>query len=148
MTPDQDYELPYIPPKTIFPSPSDEDLFVPFMNRFYELFANVINQKDWRYFTMPIGSTASNIPNMATFGAFLLCVSGESDGMPTGVWALSKSTSTIAGEGLTPLSFQEGSVGDWAGILLTVTSTASNYQIAHNAAGIIGNFNFRFIGTI
>ncbi len=132
---------------TICPSPSNEPLFIPYFNRLYENIALAVNARDFIQFTAPITDKALNVPNMANFGAFLLCVSGATTGMPAYVWALTKADESQAGVGLTALTSQVGTVAPWIAATLTLTSTGTNYQINHSVAKTIGNFNFRFIGT-
>ncbi len=143
------YDLPLT---TIIPSPSDEDLFLPYLTRLYEDIATVVNQKDNTYYTIPIGTTAMAIPNVPNFGAYLICVAGTEDGMPTTTYSLTKANSTANGVA-TNLSRQAGTtiggVTTWNGVNLTIASSATNFTIVHNAAaGTIGNFNVRFIGTM
>ena len=142
-------ELPFLPPNTIVPSPVDqEDIFIQYLNRLYEDIAFAVNQKDFTFFTIPVTTTASDIPNLPNFGAYFVAVSGVDSGMPAATWALTKSDAGVAGLGLTPIISQAGTVAPWVGFDLAITSTAFNYQIAHNAASTVeGNFNIRIIGT-
>jgi hypothetical protein len=135
--------LPSLPPNTIVPE--NEDLFIPYLNRLYEDIAFTVNNKDNTYFQIAISSTPANIPNLPNFGSFVICVSGTLSGLPTLTISLSKSDAALAGA-LLALTSQGGS-GPWAGITLTVTATATNYQISHNRAGVTGNFNIRILGT-
>lgn len=142
-----------LPPNTIVPE--DEDLFIPYLNRLYEDISFAVNERDASYFPIPITSTASDIPNIPNFGAFVLCVSGESsekDGsgnpigwLPTLTVSLCKSDATAAGS-IAVLGSQAGT-GTWAANTLTVTSTDTNFRIAHNRVGKTGNFNIRILGT-
>jgi hypothetical protein len=132
---------------TICPSPSADNLFIPYFNRLYENIALSVNARDFIYFTAPITDKATNIPNMANFGAFLLCVSGATTGMPAYVWALTKADQSAAGVGFVALTSQVGTVAPWVAATLTISSTGTNFQIRHSVAATIGNFNFRFIGT-
>lgn len=147
-----DFTLPYLPPNTIVPSPNDENLFIPYLNRLYEEIALVMNQKDFRFFTIPIGTTAVSIPNIANSGAFIICISGTEDGMPAATYSMIKTNSTVAGT-VSQIQVQSGTtIGTdttWNGVKLLLGSTASNFTIVHNAAsGTIGNFNIKFIGTM
>lgn len=132
-----------LPPNTIVPE--DEDLFLPYLNRLYEDIAFAVNARDNSYFPIAITSTAANIPNMPNFGAFVLCVSGVDSTLPTLNVSLCKASATGAGS-IAVLGSQVGT-GAWAGNAVTVTTTASNFQIAHNRAGVSGNFNIRILGT-
>lgn len=132
-----------LPPNTIVPE--DEDLFLPYLNRLYEDIAFAVNARDNSYFPIPITDTASNISNIPNFGAFILCVSGEDSTLPTLNVSLCKASATVAGS-IAVLGSQVGTAA-WAGNALTVTSTATNFQIAHNRAGVSGNFNIRILGT-
>lgn len=131
--------------------PSDPQLFDQYFIRLYEQISLAVNAKDFSFFTIPITTTPVNITNVANFGAFTICVSGEkvyTDGgyLPTLVVALAKSSIAVAGT-IAVLTSQVGTGTAWAGSALTITSTGTNYQIAHNAAGLTGNFNIRIIGT-
>lgn len=137
------YEFPFLPTTTVIPS--NEDLFIPYQNRVYEELAQAINERDNSYFPWPITSTASNVPNVPNFGAFIICISGELSGLPTLTASLCKADATAAGS-VAVLGSQAGT-GAWAGNVLTITSTASNFQVAHNRTGVTGNFNIRVIGT-
>lgn len=134
---------PILPPNTIVPE--NEDLFVPYLNRLYEDIASAVNSKDPKYYPMAITSTAQNILNCPNFGSFLIMVSGVDSTLPTLTASICKASSALAGA-ITPIGFQVGT-GAWAGNALTITSTATNFQIAHNRAGVSGNFNIRLIGT-
>lgn len=134
---------PLLPPNTIVPT--NEDLFVPYLNRLYEDIASAVNSKDPRFYPMAISSTAANILNVPNFGAFIICVSGVDSTLPTITASLCKADSTSAGS-IAVLGSQVGT-GSWAGNALTITSTASNFQIAHDRSGVTGNFNIRLIGT-
>ena len=134
---------PSLPPNTIVPE--NDALFIPYLNRLYEDIAFTVNNKDNIFFEASITSTASNIPNLPNFGAYIICVSGTDSTLPTLTASLCKSTANIAGS-VAVLGSQNGS-GAWAGISLTITSTATNFQIAHNRAGVSGNFNIKTIGT-
>lgn len=142
-----------LPPNTIVPE--NESLFIPYLNRLYEDIALTVNGKDNIYFTAPITSTASNMFNVPNFGAYIVCVSGadadrDSSGniigwLPTINVSLCKSSASASGS-VAVLGSQAGT-GSWAGFTLTVTSTATNFQIAHNNTGVTGNFNINIIGT-
>lgn len=142
---------PSLPPNTIIPE--NEDLFIPYLNRLYEDIAFCVNNKDNNYFPFSITDIAQNIPNLPTFGAFIICVSGSvspnavltTDSLPTITASLCKSYIANAGS-VAVLGSQAGN-GAWAGITLTITSTATNFQIAHNKASTAGNFNIRILGT-
>lgn len=135
--------LPSLPPNTIVPE--DESLFISYLNRLYEEIAFTVNNKDNNYFQIPITSAAANISNLPNFGAFIVCVSGTDSTLPTLTASLCKSSATGAGS-IAVLGSQVGT-GAWAGNALTITSTATNFQIAHNRAAVTGNFNIRIMGT-
>ena len=135
--------LPSLPPNTIVPE--DEYLFIAYLNRLYEEIAFTVNNKDNIFYQIPISSTAANIPNLANFGAFIVCVSGSLTTQPTLTASICKADAG-AGGSIAVLGSQVGT-GAWAGFALTITSTATNFQIAHNNAGVTGNFNIRVIGT-
>jgi hypothetical protein len=135
---------PTLPPNTIVPE--SEDLFVPYLNHLYEDIAYNVNAKDYSFYTIPVTSTATNIPNVPTFGAFIICVSGQTTELPTITASLCKADATASGS-VTPIGSQVGTGTIWAGKALTISSTATNFQIKHDLAGITGNFNIRVIGT-
>ena len=136
-------EQSILPTTTIVPEA--ESLFIPYLNRLYEDIAFTVNDKVNSYFNFAITSTAANIPNLPNFGAFLLMVSGTDSTLPTGTWSLCKSSATSSGS-VAQLGSQAGT-GSWAGFVLTVTSTSTNFQINHNNTGVSGNFNLQIIGT-
>jgi len=137
------YEFASLPTTTIVPT--NEDLFIPYLNRQFEETAYAVNEKDDSYFPWPITSTATNFPNVPNFGAFIVCISGESSTLPTLTASLCKADATASGS-IAVLGSQVGT-GAWAGNALTITSTATNFQVAHNRTGVTGNFNIRVIGT-
>ena len=137
------YEFPFLPTTTVIPE--KDDLFIPYQNRVYEELASAINERDNSYFPWPITSTASNLPNVPNFGAFVICISGETTTLPTLTASLCKADAGAAGS-IAVLGSQVGT-GAWAGNALTITSTATNFQVAHNRTGVTGNFNIRVIGT-
>jgi len=134
---------PSLPPNTIVPE--SEPLFISYLNRLYEDIAFTVNNKVNSFFQAPISNTPTDIPNLPNFGAFLLMVSGTDSTLPTGTWSLTKSSATASGS-VAVLGSQVGTAA-WAGNALTVTSTATNFQIAHNRGGVTGNFNIQIIGT-
>lgn len=136
-------QQPILPPNTIVPE--DDFLFIPYLNRLYDEIALTVNNKDNIYFTAPITDTAANIYNLPNFGAYIICVSGQDTTLPTLTASLCKADATAAGA-IAVLGAQVGT-GAWAGNALTITSTATNFQIAHNRAGVTGNFNIRILGT-
>lgn len=143
-TPNQFIYNAKLPPNTIVPE--DEFLFISYLNRLYEEIAFAVNSKDNNFFPIAISSVPADIPNLSRFGAFIACVSGADSTLPTATWSLCKSDATAAGV-VTPIGFQAGT-GAWAGNVLTITSTATNFQIAHNRAAVTGAFSIRIIGTI
>jgi len=134
---------PLLPPNTIVPT--NEDLFVPYLNRLYEDIASAVNSKDPNFYPMAISSTAQNILNVPNFGAFIICVSGINSTLPTITASLCKADATAAGS-IAVLGSLVGT-GAWAGNALHITSTATNFQIRHDSAGVTGIFNIRLIGT-
>jgi len=141
-----DVQLPFLPPNTIVPSPVDqEDIYIQYFNRLYEDIALAINAKDFNFFTIPISDVAKNIPNMANFGSFIICVSGVQSDQPTQTVSLVKSDRIAVGV-VNILGTQAGT-NAWAGNNIIVTSTADNFQIRHDRAGVTASFNIRIIGT-
>jgi len=136
-------KLPSLPPNTIVPE--NDSLFIPYLNRLYEDIAFAVNNKDNIFFQIPITDTAADIPNLPNFGAYIVCVSGTDSTLPTLTASLCKADATASGS-VAVLGSQVGT-GAWAGNALTITSTATNFQIAHNRAGVTGNFNIRIMGT-
>lgn len=137
------YDFPQLPSTNIVPE--SPDLLEPFLNAMYEDIASSVNLKDNIYFPMAITSTAQNIVNAPNFGAYIICVSGVDSTLPTLTASLCKADMTASGS-IAALGSQVGT-GAWAGNALTITSTATNFQIAHNRTGVSGNFNIRLIGT-
>ncbi len=137
------FDFPHLPTTTVVPSKND--LFVPYFNRTYEEIAFAVNFKDNNFYPMAITSTAQNILNVPNFGAFIICVSGEDSTLPTLTASLCKADATASGS-IAVLGSQVGT-GAWAGNALTITSTATNFQIKHDRTGVTGNFNLRVIGT-
>lgn len=135
--------IPGLPVSTIVPE--NEELYIPYFNSLYENVASIVNNKDDKYFQMAVTSTAQNIPVLPLFGAYIICVSGQDTTLPTLTASLCKSDAAGAGS-IATLGSQLGT-GAWAGNALTITSTATNFQIAHNRSGIVGNFNIKVIGT-
>lgn len=137
--------FPYLPPRTIVPNPVDDtENFMYFINRFYEDAAESINVRKAPYFQIQISTTAQNIPFLPRFGAFILCVSGEVSSQPVKTYSLVKADQTAAGQ-IDVLGTQAGT-GAWAGFDITITSTTTNFQIAHNGSQT-ATFNIRWIGT-
>jgi hypothetical protein len=135
--------LSTLAPNTIVPE--DWDLYIPYFNTLYEDIANTMNAKDNIYFPMAITSTAQNILLLPNFGSFIICVSGVNSTLPTITASLCKADATSSGS-IAVLGHQAGT-GAWNTNTLTITSTATNFQIAHNNTGVSGNFNVRYIGT-
>jgi len=133
----------FLPPNTIVPE--NVDLFVPYLNRLYEDIAAAVNGRDFRFYPMAITSTPQDILNVPYFGAFIICVSGMETSLPTITASLCKASATATGS-IAILGSQVGT-GAWGGNALTITSTATNFQIAHNRTGVTGSFNIRIIGT-
>jgi len=136
-------QFPTLPTSTVVPL--DENLFIPYFNTLYEDVASAVNYKDNIFYPMAISSTPRNIVDVQNFGAFIICVSGVSSTQPTLTASLCKSDATAAAS-IAVLGQQAGTMA-WAGFVLTITSTASNVQIAHNNTGVTANFNIRVIGT-
>ena len=139
-----------LPGNTIVPDLEPEDVFIQYLTRIYEDIAFAVNNKDNVSFVIPISNIAADIPNVSQFGAFLLCVSGVEDTLPTAIWALCKSNEDAAGTGfVTALTTQAGTgtAGVWLGVTLAITSTATNFQIRHTGT-LTGNFSIRIVSTI
>ena len=137
-------EQPSLPPNTIVPE--NNALFIPYLNRLYEDIAFTVNNKDDDYFQIAITDVASNIPNLPNFGSFIICVSGSVTGLPTITASLTKASASSAGV-IVVLGSQAGTTAPWVAATLTITSTATNFQINHSVAATTGNFNIRIIGT-
>lgn len=137
------YDFPFLPTTNVVPE--SPDLLVPYLNTMYNDIASSVNLKDDIYYPMAITSTAQDIINVPNFGAYIICVSGVTSTLPTLTASLCKADETASGS-VAPLGSQVGT-GAWAGFALTITSTATNFQIAHNNTGVSGNFNIRLIGT-
>ncbi len=139
-----------LPPNTIVPE--DKSLYISYFNRLYEDIAFTVNNKDAVSFPIQITSIPQNIPNLPNFGSYVVAVGPmgrTADGSfpPTLNASLSKSSPSVAGV-IAVLSSQAGQGGGiWGGFVLTITSTATNFQIAHNNTGVTGNFLIRIVGT-
>ena len=155
----ENFQRADLPSSIIWP-PSEEDVAW-FMQRLYDQMASAINSKDFNYFPMAIGSTATPILNMNAFGAYLLCVGGTDkvinpttgvvNWLPSYVFALAKAKDTVAGVIPAALAADPG-VGDiWGGATLSVTTVTLNgqqvYALNHSIAGQTGSFNVRIVGT-
>lgn len=139
--------LPFLPPNTIVPMPADQqDLFVQYFNRLYEDIAFAVNSKEFDYFEMSISDVFVNIPNMNNFGSYIVAVSGVESGMPCATFTLTKPERDQVGLATRPQS-SSPIFGPWATFEILVTSTATNFQIAHNRPGVIANFNINIMGT-
>jgi hypothetical protein len=136
--------LPSLPPNTIVPQ--DDNLFISYLNRLYEDIAFTVNNKDTIYFPIPVTNAVTNITNLPTFGSYIVCVSGESSGLPCTTVALCKASSAASGT-VAVLTSQAGTAAPWIGATVTISSAATNYQINHSVAATTGNFNIRIIGT-
>ncbi len=137
-------EQPSLPPNTIVPE--NDALFIPYLNRLYEDIAFTVNNKDDNFFQIAITDVASDIPNLPNFGSFIICVSGSATGLPTLTASLTKASASNAGT-IAVLGSQAGTTAPWVAATLTITSTATNFQINHSVAATTGNFNIRIIGT-
>lgn len=144
-------ERPFLPSNTVIPE--DPNLFISYLNNIYEQIAFAANQKDWIYYPISITNTAANITNIPNFGSYIVCVSGAdivypatNSGLPCIVAALSKASVSSAGV-VAVITSQAGNIAPWVAATLTISSTATNFQIAHSLAATTGNFNIRVIGT-
>lgn len=135
---------PTLPPNTIVPV--NEDFFVPYLTNLYQDIAYAVNSKDPNFYPMAITNTATNILNVPNFGAFIICVSGSTTGLPTLTASLTKASASGAGV-IAVLGSQVGTIAPWVAATLTITSTGTNFQINHSVAATTGNFNIRIIGT-
>lgn len=137
--------FPNLPPNTIIPE--NEDLYIPYFNQLYEDIAYAVNYKDNNFYSMAITNTAQNIVNVPNFGAFIICISGSASGLPTTTASLNKPDAGIAGN-IIVLDAQNGTSGGFAGAAITISSTATNFQVLQmGGAATTGNFNIRLIGT-
>lgn len=146
-------QLSNLPPNTVVPV--DEGLFIQYLNRLYEDIAFAVNNRDYGFFPISVTDTPQDIPNIPNFGAFIVAVSGgdtitagpvvTGDTLPTATYSLCKSTSTGAGQA-NVLGSQVGT-GSWAGNSILITSTGTNFQIAHDRATEVANFNIRILST-
>lgn len=137
-------QRPSLPPNTIVPE--DKEFFISYFNRIYEDIAFAMNAKDYTFFPATISGTAANIPNIPNYGSYIICISGVDSGLPTLTASLCKSSSAAVGV-INVIGSQAGTAGVWLAATLTITSTATNFQIRHSVAGTSGNFNIRIIGT-
>lgn len=148
-----------LPQSIIWPSNPDD---IPwFMNNLYQSLVQAINLKDFNYYQLAIGTTATPLLNMNNFGSYIVCVSptnkiidqnGAVSWPPTKISALCKTQDELAGTIFDITSQVGAGVAPWAGTVLTFGSTLlANgqviYDIRHNATGKIASFNVRIIGT-
>ena len=132
-----------LPTTTVMPT--SKDLFEPYWTDLYTQIADTINRKDDIFYPVAISDIAQDILNLPRFGTYIVMVSGIESTLPTRSWALCKADATAAGT-IAVLGTQVGT-GAWAGNTLIVTSTATNFQIRHDRAGVTGGFNIRVVGT-
>jgi hypothetical protein len=136
---------PYLPSSTIVPNSKEYYVISQYFTRLYEQIAINVNSRDFIQYPIAVTTTATPIPNLARFGAFLICVSGVDSSAPTLVAALVKSTDNIAGT-VSSIVSQAGS-GAWALKTVTITPNANTFLIQHDRANFTGSFNIRIIGT-
>lgn len=134
----------FLPPNTVMPV--EEDLFDDYLNRLYEDIAFAVNERDFVNFPMAITNTPQPIVNLPNYGAYIICVSGMTSGLPSLTASLCKSDMGIAGS-VAVLGTQAGTVAPWAAATLTITTSATNFLINHSVANTSGNFSIRIIGT-
>jgi hypothetical protein len=106
---------------------------------------DVVRHKKIFSFTQIIDTTARDIMFLDTMGAYTIMVSGVPDTFPTLIAACCKSSSSAPGS-VSSLCDQDGT-GAWAGVALTITSTNSKFQIAHDGA-TSGEFNMVIAGIV
>jgi hypothetical protein len=126
--------------------PEDESLMIPYLTRQFEDISTAVNARDFNFFPMAIGPTAASIINMPTFGSYIICISGVGSGLPCLTASVCKNASTLAAS-IAALGSQAGTATNFVGATLSLTSTASNIQVALVGTTFTGNFNVRFIGT-
>lgn len=122
-----------------------EQLEDPYENlRVMNLINDKVNQKSITSYEMLIDDTARPFPELSAIGAFIITISGIETSLPVGVYAVTKSDNGVAGS-IATLSSQVGT-GSWVGNALTVSSTATAFEVKHNRAGISDNFNVTITG--
>ncbi len=126
--------------------PEQPELLIPYLTRQYEDISTAVNQRDFSFFPMAISPTAASIINMPTFGSYIICISGVTSGLPCLTASVCKNSST-ASASIAVLGSQAGTATNFVGATLSLTSTASNIQVALAGTSSTGNFNVRFIGT-
>ena len=132
-------------PKTTIIPDGKEELKI-WMNEFYQDVANSIETPEDLLFETSITSTATDMPNVPSYGSFMVVISGVESSLPTYSAVLNKSDKAVAGS-IAALGSQAGT-GTWAGVNLSITSTAGNYQVAHSgAASLEGKFIINVSGT-
>lgn len=137
-------QLPFLPKSTIVPPTEERDIIQQYFVRLFEEVSYNVNSRDYTAFQIPVSTTATNLPILNTFGAYIICVYGVISSQPVKTVSLVKSTSSNAGV-INVLGTQQGS-GAWAGKDVTLTSTGTNFQIAHNLSGVVANFYIRLVG--
>lgn len=108
--------------------------------------ADVVNKKIDKAEPITITSTPTNIRVIPQRGAFIVTVYGVKDQRPTLIAALVKSDEGVAGT-ITGVASQTTAIGAWSGVSLVITSTATNFQIAHSgASNLVDDFLVTYIG--
>ena len=126
--------------------PEEPELLIPYLTRQFEDISTSVNSRDFNFFPMAISPTAASIINLPTFGSFIICISGVASGLPCLTASVCKNASTSAAS-IAVLGSQAGTAVNFVGATLTLSSTASNIQVALVGSSSTGNFNVRFIGT-
>lgn len=168
------FQYPNLPESLIFPEDPKELAW--FMNRLYEQMAFAINSKDNGIFTMAISNNFTLIPNMNSFGSYIVNISGNGPFIdnagnfnywPAVVFQCMKSTPNEIGlatltqiqDGTGPVLGLGGTaVPPPAAYLITSlqvpsvppndpTTTPFYFFIRHNVPGVTGSFNVNIQGT-
>lgn len=133
-------------PLTVIPNPVEQtEQFIQWANRFYEEAAFCLNARVIPFYKIQITDSPTDIPNLPNFGSFIICVSGVASTQPAAIWGVAKSTDNVIGQ-ISTIEFDFGT-GDWIGNSLVMTTTATNFQIEHDRAGVTGVFNISVFGT-
>ena len=154
-------QRPYLLNSTIVPRFDDANTFLQYLTRLYEDIALAVNQRDFIYFPLavPPQPTAGppiiypqTISNLALFGSFLVCISGQLTGLPCATYAVNKPDIYQAGT-YTLLSSAVVNIAPWSVfnvILQDNPSPPATGEISitiYNTSTMTGNFNIRIIGT-
>lgn len=126
--------------------PEDPKELTIWLTKFYEDVKDAIANQQDLFYIVSVTSTATDLPFVPSYGSFIILVSGVENTFPCASALANKSTKDAGGAAA--IIGSDTGTGDWAGVDIAISSTATNFQIAHNgAATLSGTFIVRVIGT-